>query len=226
MNEIKVAHVHIETPLVLSCEHVCELIVESPSEFYSMVNDLVGLFGGGEGRFVFSRDGTVVAPASLGELVVSAFDLTDEKKTVSALYKKIETAHALTGSLEAEGKLHCAIAAFFAELFEDIPVPLDYDEPSVSALLKACAVRPSGDYDSLVEKLICAIDLAVALKRAEFFVFVDLKSVIDDVALTALFRHCQMEKVALFLVESCARRPLLDFESGVRITDDLCEILA
>ena len=80
-------------------------------------------------------------------------------------------------------------------------------------------------YDSLEEKIICYVNALIELKKCEFFVFVNLKSVIDDEKLLSIYNHCESEKVGLLLIESSKLRPLLPCERAVIITDDLCEIL-
>lgn len=227
MNEILLAHMHIETPIVLSSDYIFDLIIENPKEFYSMVNDLILGFSGEESRFVFSEAGKVFSPNAKGELIHNIFDFAIEnKKALTSLYKFIEERYNERGSSVSQSNLMVSLSNLFSELFSEISVPIDYDEPTVTSLLKACAVRPRNEFDSLSEKLICLINLAISLKNIKFFVFVDVKSILDDEAVTSLFEHCRREKVAIMFVESVLRRPLHPFEKGVHITDDLCEILA
>ncbi|MBQ3502162.1 MAG: hypothetical protein IJA72_00660, partial [Clostridia bacterium] len=59
-----------------------------------------------------------------------------------------------------------------------------------------------------------------------FFVFVNLKSVLNDEKLLKIYVHCRLEQVGLVLIESCKKeRPLLPCEKAIIITEDLCEIL-
>ena len=61
-------------------------------------------------------------------------------------------------------------------------------------------------------------------KNAKFFVFVNLKSVINNDELLQIYKHCKLEKVGLLLIESSERSRLKN-EKMVIITEDLCEIL-
>lgn len=51
--EIKLVHVHIETPLLINENFPQLLIVENPAEFYRFVSDLDRQMEGLEGEFVF-----------------------------------------------------------------------------------------------------------------------------------------------------------------------------
>ena len=81
------------------------------------------------------------------------------------------------------------------------------------------------NYDSLEEKIICYINVLIELKKCDFFVFVNLKSVLSDEKLLQVYAHCRREQVGLLLIESGKQRPLLPNERAVIITEDLCEIL-
>ena len=90
-NEIKISHVHLETPLIISDEYVQLLIIENSTEFYNMVSDLDAQFDGKEGMFVFSANGEVVSAEKYGVMITDLFhfDLND-KKLLTLLYKRLE----------------------------------------------------------------------------------------------------------------------------------------
>lgn len=223
--EIKIAHVHLETSLVLSDGHVQLLIVENPNEFYSMVSDILSLFDGEEGRFVFSRNGQKIDPSKYGAIVSSPFhfDLND-KKIISLLQKKLEEI-AFTEKLLLFNELSAKTMEFLGELAFFVPFALDYSEPQPIDYLKAAGVKFEKNYGSLEEKIICYINTLIELKKSDFFVFVNLKSVLSDEKLLQVYAHCQREQVGLLLIENCKQRALLSEEKAVIITEDLCEIL-
>ena len=72
-NEIQLAHVHLETPLIISEEYVQLLIIENPSEFYNIVTDLDGQFDGQEGTSVFSMGGQIVPASKYGAMISDLF---------------------------------------------------------------------------------------------------------------------------------------------------------
>ena len=224
--KIKIAHVNIETPLYISNEYVQLLILESPTEFYKAVNDLNGQFEGGAGAFVFSRCGEIVSAEKYGMMVCDLFhfDLND-KKVLNLLYKQLER-NALEGEyMPAFYAINGKTVEFLEKLFYSVPFALTYDEPQPLEVFKAVGIKFEKVYESLEEKIICYINAMIELKKCEFFIFVNLKNVLNDEKLELLYRHCQAEKVGLLLIEHYKVRPLLACEKAVIITEDLCEIL-
>ena len=224
--EIQLAHVHLETPLVISDEYVQLLIVENPTEFYNMVADLDGQFDGQEGRFVFSIDGQIVSASKHGAMILDLFhfDLND-KKMLALLYKRLESV-AFGDNLIHYNKLTAKIVSFLEEVSFTVPFALEYDEPQPSDYLKASGLKFANVYDTLEEKIVCYINALIELKQCEFFIFVNLKSVLSDEKLEQVYAHCRAEQVGLLLIEDIKRRKLLSCEKAVVITEDLCEILA
>ena len=223
--KIEIAHVHLETSLVLSEEYVQLLIVENPNEFYSMASDMMALFDGEEGSFVFSVYGQIIDPAKYGTIVSSPFhfDLND-KKIISLLQKRLEEI-AFSEKITLFNELSAKTMEFLGELAFFLPFALDYHEPQPIDYLKAAGVKLEKSYETLVEKIICYINTLIELKKSDFFIFVNLKSVLSDEKLLQVYAHCQREQVGLLLIENCKQRPLLPEERAVIITEDLCEIL-
>lgn len=223
--EIKIAHVHLETPLVLSEERVQLLIVENPHEFFKMVSDLVGQFDGTTGTFVFSRNGQMIEVAKYGAILSNFFhfDLND-KKILTLLQKRLETI-SFGEKLTLFHELSAKTMEFLGEIAFCVPFALDYSEPQPIDYLKTAGVKLEKDYESLEEKIICYLNALIELKTCEFFVFVNIKSVLNDEKLLQVYEHCRKEQVGLLLIESGKTRPLLPVEKAVIITEDLCEIL-
>ena len=223
--EVQIAHVHLETQLTIMDEYVSLLIVESPNEFYNMVSDLDGQFDGKDGAFVCSIDGQIVPIAKYGAMVSDLFhfDLND-KKLLTLLYKRLEGV-AFGDKLVQFNVLTAKIVEFLEEVAFTTPFSLEYDEPQPSDYLKASGLKFAKVYDTLEEKLVCYINALIELKGSEFFVFVNLKSVLSDEKLEQIYAHCRAEAVGLLLIEDGKRRQMLPCEKAVIITEDLCEIL-
>ena len=224
-SEIKVSHVHLDNPLIISEDYVQLIIVENPNEFYNMVSDLNGQFDGDDGLFVFSRDGKLFSADKCGTIVLDLFhfDLND-KKLLTLLYKRLELI-AFGEKITLFNELTAKTVEFLEELSFGAPFALDYAEPQPIDYLKVAGVKFEKHYESLEEKLICYINACIELKKCEFFVFINVKSVLSDERLKQLYLHCRNEQVGLLLVEDWKRRPLLNEEKAIIITEDLCEIL-
>lgn len=223
--EIQIAHVHLETPLILSDEFVQVLIVENPEEFYAMVFDLNRQFDGEQGTFVFSRNGQTVDVCKNGTIISDLFhfDLND-KKIITALYKRLEQV-ALGEKIILFNELTSKTMAFLSELAFEIPFAIEYGEPQPSDYFKISGLKFEKNYENLEEKIICYINALIELKGCDFFIFVNLKSVLNDERLLRLYEHCNREQVGVLLIESRKQRPLLPMEKAIIITEDLCEIL-
>lgn len=224
-SEVKLAHVHLENAIIINEEFVQVLIIENPNEFYRMVSDLDGQFDGNDGTFVFSVADQIINPSKTGVMVsdVFHFDLND-KKVLNLLYKKMESVSFGDKVLQFN-ELTAKTISFLSEVADNLPFSLSYDEPQPSDYFKISSVKFEKNYDGLEEKIICFINALIELKCCEFFVFVNLKSVLSDEKLQQVYAHCRLEQVGLLLIENCKNRPLLNCEKAIIITEDLCEIV-
>ncbi len=224
-SEITVSHVHIETDLVLSDEAVQILVVENADEFYNIVSELYNQFDGEDGNFVFKLKDEVVSAEKNGIMICNPFHLDyNDKKIISLLYKVLEK-ESLGDALPQYNEVVSSMIKYLEEISFNVPFKLSYNEPQPAEIMKVCGLKIESAYDTLLEKIICFINALIELKKCEFFVFVNLKSVLSDEKLLNLYSHCKNEKVGLLLIESSIIRNLLPEEKAVVITEDLCEIL-
>ncbi len=227
MNEITtIYHTSLETPITLSYESVQLLILENPREFYKFVDMFDCSIKGEESELSFLRDGKPIFPDKEGCIICDPFhfDLND-KKVINLLIKKLVEL-CKCGKTQFElSTINTDVGMLFAELFGSLPFSLAYSELTTEELLKSTDVHFERTYDTLLEKIICYINVMVELKHCGFFVFINLKSVLCDEELSALYHHCALEKVGLLLIEHCKCRPLSSKEKAIIITEDLCEIL-
>lgn len=224
--EIKIAGIHIETPLTLTENYVQLLIIENPAEFYKTVTSLLCIMEGGSGEFVFSRSGKEISAEKTGCMVSDLFVFTpNDKKILTLLYKKLTDSALSSVNLLTFNELNTKILQFIENITYQLPFDLNYAELHPADCFKAVGLKFNEENESLLEKIICYINLSVELRETEFFVFVNLKSVLGDKDLRALYKHCRLEKVGLLIVENSKVRSLLENEHAVIITDDLCEIV-
>ena len=223
---IRVSNYRIETPIELFAGSPITLTIESPREYYLLTRDMIRAFDGAETGFSLWNDDVRIKPTDKCEIVsdLFSFEVTD-RKIMNALYKKLHDNFLCGDYVCAFGEAASATEIFLNKLCDTVDFPIEYDELSLDAVLKAFSVRPAKDYETLTEKIIAYIDVFVELKRVEAFVFVGLKQVLPDDELALIYRHCELKKIALLLFESCRVRPPLDNERSIIITDDLCEIV-
>ena len=220
---MRVSTVKIETPIELSPDSPIVITYENPREFYNTVSDFINAFNGEKSQFSFWEEVESQDPAKCGEMLCDLFSFEfADKKIVNLLYKTLQKNYLDGEFLVQFSAINTEIAMFLEKLCATVDFSLDYDELSLENLLKSCAVKPSKTYDSLIEKIICYINIFVSLKNISFFVFVGLKSVLTDEELLSLYKHCELQQVSLLLIES-SKKPKLPCERTIIITDDLCE---
>lgn len=223
---MKVSCAQLETPIVLDDEHPFVLCVENPHEFYRVTREFVFALGGEQSEFTFWENDLQIRADKFGEILTDlfSFELTD-KKITALLYKYLQQ-NIMSGTLLFRfQEVRAEVDRFMADLCASEDFALDYEEISLETLLKGCSLKSAKNYEGLLEKLICYLNLYVQLKGITFFVFIGLKSVLTDDELLLLYRHCSLHKISLLLIENGKVHPLLACEKAIIITEDLCELV-
>ena len=223
---IRLSHINIETPIVLNPASPITLSVESPKEYYDIVGNLSAAFNGESSEFSFWEESSSVSPDKYGEIILSPFyfNATD-KKIINLLYKKLQSNYNDSTFLIEFNEINAKIENFLYNLCSTVNFSLDHNCLSIEDMLKASSVKPAKTYDTLLEKLVCYINIFTELKSALFFVLVGFKEVLSNEELAQLFRHCELQKVSLLLIEGSSGKKALQNERRIIITEDLCEIV-
>lgn len=226
-NEIaKIVHFKIETPITLSSSCPFVLSIENPREMFCLVTELQSQFSGAEGNFLLIRDDQRLSFENCGEMITDVYSLDfNDKKILNTLEKSLGKISSEGNAYELYNKLNTILSEYYSELFSNISLPLTYEGLTFRDIFKASGIRLNQCYDGALEKIVCYINTVVQLKGVMFFVFLNLKSILTDDELICLYKHCEREKVALLLIENNMSRATLPMESGIIITDDLCEIV-
>ena len=223
---IRLSHINVETPMVLDSNSPRTLAVENPGEYYTFVNELSDAFNGEESEFSFWSDDVRILPEKSGDIILSPFffDATD-KKIIALLYKKLQKNYLDGAFLSDFNEINARLENFLYDLCSTVGFSLEHNCLSIEDTLKVCGVKPSKNYDTLIEKLVCYINIFIELKSVSFFVLVGFRDVLSDEDLIALIDHCKLNKVGLFFLESGKCRKRLQEERKIIITEDLCEIV-
>lgn len=223
---ITLAHKHIESKMILKADSPLLLFAEDPREFYDLGNNLIAVAEGQESDFSLWDGEKPLEAASRTALMRDYFKIDfSDKKILNLLYKKLKSAFFEGAYMLPLNEINAGIGRLFEDLFSEVDYSLEYSEPNLDDLIKACAVKPAVQYESLLEAIVCYIDLFVRLKNVDAFLFIGLKQVLRDEDLAALYHHCELGKVSLFLLEHQKTRPILPSERAIILTDDLCEIV-
>ncbi len=223
---IRISNKYLETPIVLEPSHPFILSVENSKEFYKFVIDLNNAFLEETSDFSFWNGDKPISPEKGGEIILSPFyfDFTD-KKIINLLYKKLQNNYNDGAFIAEFNEINSRVENFLFDLCSTVDFSLEHDSLSLEAVLKSCSVKPAKTYDSFLEKLICYINIFISLKSVSFFVLIGIKDVLSDEELALLYKHCELNKVALFLLERGRGEKTIENERKIIITEDLCEIV-
>ena len=223
---IRISNKNIETPVFLETVSPFVLSVENSREYYRFASDLKNAFSGEESEFSFWKGDKCFSPDKYGDIILSPFyfDAAD-KKIINLLYKKLQSNFNDGAFITEFNTINARVENFLFDLCSTVDFSLEHDCLCLEDLLKSCSVKPAKTYDSLLEKLICYVNIFISLKSVDFFVLIGIKDVLSESEIRELYKHCALNKVALFLLERGRGEKTLDSERKIIITEDLCEIV-
>lgn len=223
---MRISSASIESKIELNDARPFVLCIENSHEYYKTVREFIAAFHGEPSEYTFWDGNEKINAEKAGELLVDifSFELTD-KKIVALLYKQLQQNFNEGDMLFKFQKVKAESEKFLLELCSTVDFALEYNEVELESLLKVFNVRPERNYQTLLEKIICYLNIFAELKKVHCFVFVGLKTVLGDDDLHQLYRHCRLHKLSLLLIECGKIRPILSEERAVIITEDLCEIV-
>lgn len=222
---IKISHKNIETPIELKEGSPLILSVENQREFYKFVSDLNRAFSEGESEFSFWVDGERFLPDKRGEIVLSPFyfDATD-KKIVNLLHKKLQNNFCDGSFIVDFNAINASLELFLDNLCSTVDFAVEYNALTIEDVFKSCGIKPAKTYDRLLEKLVCYVNILIELKSLSFIVLTGFKNVLTVDELQAFYKHCDLKKVSVLLVEGKVFDEKFSIERRITITEDLCEI--
>lgn len=222
---IKISHKNIETPIELKEGSPLILSVENQREFYKFVSDLNRAFSEDESEFSFWVDGERFLPDKRGEIVLSPFyfDATD-KKIVNLLHKKLQNNFCDGSFIVDFNAINASLELFLDNLCSTVDFAVEYNALTIEDVFKSCGIKPAKTYDSLLEKLVCYVNILIELKSLSFIVLTGFKNVLTVDELQAFYKHCELKKVLVLLAEGKVFDEKFPIERRITITEDLCEI--
>lgn len=218
-------HAYLSTPIKMKENEIPIWVVENPTIFAQLMQELLEQIEGEEGRFILSEKFEIIEPASNMQLITDLFSLNlNEKKIVSKIYNSLKEKSMTEDFLETSA-IKSQISQYLELLLKDHDFPLYYhDDIDITALLKVCDVKIGLTYDSLLEKILDYMLLCRNFLKTKCFVFVNLKCFLSQTDLTEFYRAIHYEKLKVVLIESTVREERIESEV-VRILDhDMCEI--
>ncbi len=203
------------------------LCVENKQKLYKYTTELLYACDGEEHDWSLTTEGFKQLNFEKTCVVVTdliSFTL-NSKRLVGALYKKCA---AEASAIEYEYKFKENISNLYflcKEISEDIGYDCILDENyELVDAFKLFKLEVKEKYSTLVEKLIAFVNINIELLKTKVFVFIFLCKYLSNEQLKQFMQHCQVQDVAVCLLEENIPSIAREYDFNIlRIDDDLCE---
>lgn len=200
---MKLVHSELETPLTLNNEGIFELIIESPTDFSKYVSELIHQVEGWEGNFILLKGDVELDLAKESVFITNPFDVNiNDAKLLKKLYaelKEIGYEHFFIQTQE----LISSLEKYILELEHHSDYILEVDNNiDFNNLFKTFGVKFTCLSEDFFENIIQFIKINASLLKKTLFIFVNLKSYIDEQQYFQLMQLAEYEKVAILLIDN------------------------
>lgn len=224
---MKLVHSSLETSIILGSETANIIVIENPIHYRKFVGEFYKQTEGLDGNFSLFNNHT---PCKISKevIVIKNFfdDFSQDKKILSALYKKLDSIVNYDGIFERFLEYQNLTLDIIQEVLMYVNMPIEIgDNPTLSTILKAFSVAPKVEQSSLLEGIIDYITIISELQIAKILVCFGLHSVFDSKELDMLYKHCAYQNICLFDFENVDNKNYLPQEKVLIIDKDLCEIV-
>lgn len=217
------SHYNIEIEFFQS-EPLC-ICIESPGMLRDFLTDLWSQSCGSAGNFILSRDGKEIPLSKGAELIMNPFAVNfNDKKIVNKLYQELEKI-VTDDCFDVAEEINSQIISFLDLIVEKLPYRIEFElELDAQALMKMYKVRFEEEFDKeFLEKLTSYIKLIHKVCGIECFVTYNLKQLLTQDELTALYRDLLYEQIYIMDIEGAFTYKVPE-ESCIIIDKDECLI--
>lgn len=215
----------LERQIILDSRRITEWIIESPSLFSQILQELYQQINGKSGSFVLSDSEKELDIFKCAEIIVNPFaiDFNDrkiQKKLYAELFEisKGEELYLVTQEFLKDVK------NYFLQLESVSGYELELDmEMDMLALFKAMGIQMQCYADDFFEKLVQYIKIMAELLHKKLIVFINIRSYLNDMQVEQMSEIAVYNEVALLFLENVQR----DFSEQRKyyiIDKDGCEI--
>ena len=201
------------------------LVIENKSLFVRFVSDLFAQENGMDGKSVLSQNGKIINIGKCLEIHSQfvPFDI-NKKSLITRLCSKMENI-ALNGEeYEETMELMMQLERFFLGLACKLDGEIVFQKLNISSIIKSIGVAFENECDNICEKLLNYMELVSNYEQEKLFVFVNLRSYVEDEMLYQLFDTILRKGYHVLMIDN-AEYEHLDNEKRIIIDSDLCEIL-
>ena len=216
------AHYELNNPIIFQEGIVNVLVVENPIQMSKFIIELISQSNGVDGGFELSAKNESLPISNKVTLVTDVFSIDlNERDFLNKLYMKMKM-DALSEDMFLDTN---AILAEIERHFEKIMLrqnpQLESSVPDLQSLFKSLNIRHAVP-ETTLEKICDYIDLCSEYRKTVLFIFLNIKSFLDETEIQNLYLHSSYRKYNLLLIENKQYSHIKG--EIIRIIDkDLCE---
>lgn len=220
---MKLVHPEIQTVFQFKTGHFPALVIENPTFFYRFTDDLCRQYNGESGDAVLSFDDHPVAISGNLELHTNFFPFEiNRKNLITKITSRLEKQALSAEFYERSQHLLGDIENLLLDLAFQNDFEVEFSKLSMSGLLKAAGIYLKEDDLPLAEKILTYMELMRANALASVFVFVNLRSLLDDETMEKFTVTCCSHEYNIMLIDNREYNKL-SLEKRTVIDSDLCE---
>jgi CRISPR type II-A-associated protein Csn2 len=202
------------------------LCVENPECFTAVVRDLWLQRNGGQGAWILSEGAEAVPIAKRLEIIINPLAVDcNYKRILKVLYQEMNN-DLQEKYFDRYTEANAAVVNLLSKIMEEQPYPLEMElEVAPVDLFKLYNLHFDMECSDLCDQLIFYIKIWHQVGHVDNYVFVNLKSYLNEKQYIAFCEQAFYEKVHIVLVESrYGEQKKLDFETVKIVDRDLCNI--
>jgi len=221
---MKYTHPCISEIIEIDSNHISTLVIENGKLFREIVADFIDQSMGCDGQGVLSDNNKPLDIAKETEIISTFVPLELNSKSItSKLQTRLEKMSAQNDNFMRTQQLLAQVGEYIYDLTDDLPWDIELKKLSASSIIKAVGVEVKTDAQSLAEAIYDYMDIIRHLDKDKLFIFINLRSYLDDKEAFALFKTITDHRFKVLLIDNCEKdkSPL---EKRLIIDKDLCEI--
>ncbi|MEI6521304.1 MAG: type II-A CRISPR-associated protein Csn2 [bacterium] len=223
---MKLAYPILSKPIEIPDNKTAVLVIENQMLYAKVLFELISQLNGNEGEFVLSRNDAIINIAKEAELVIDPFMMDiNQRKVITRLHQMLNTLAMNEDNYQKTMRLSSEMQQYIEDIVTTTDYELEYNQTIDAAMIfKITDVKIAVSSERLAEKIIDYITVMTDLFKTACFIFVNLKSFINDEDMANLYKHFAYKKICVLLIENITRDTKYEHEI-IRIIDhDMCEI--
>ena len=220
---MKLVHPEIQTVFQFNNGSFPAVVIENPAFFYRFIDDLCRQCNGENGETILSSDDVPVSISGNLDLHTNFFPFEiNRKNLVTKIISRLEKQALAPEFYERSQRLLGEVEKFLLDLAFQNDFELEYPKLSISGLLKSAGLCLKEEDLPLPEKILTYMELMRANALASVFVFVNLRSFLNDDTMEKFTTTCCSHEYNIMLIDNREYNKLT-LEKRTVIDADLCE---